>query len=323
MASTISNATAMNVQDVLRIYHTMCEENGPMTAFNVLNISSFRENLLIPHKLWKELSPILQEELQQIRNRIQPRPPPRAPMRNPRMQEPHPKPLGNTSVVNAPSKPGLPESTVASLPPQYPAMTPFQARLAQQQEDVQARQIAYLCNTFGNHDDMDETDDDVLYTTGSMVTTTVDNPVNYFAHLEYISAWLGQTQSPRTFAVSDSGADATILGSSAKVISYSGRKAIISGYDPNNTKSGQVPIVTALLKVRTNTPGQVPILLRVHEAPYLENSPITLLSEYQIREHGLVIDSVATKHRTIQGGYGTQSFYVTKELTIPFEDGGL
>lgn len=63
--------------------------------------------------------------------------------------------------------------------------------------------------------------------------------------------------------------------------------------------------MTALLKVRTNTPGEIPILIKVHKAPYLESSPVTLLSEYQIHEYGLVIDSVATKHHKVNGGYGT------------------
>lgn len=66
----------------------------------------------------------------------------------------------------------------------------------------------------------------------------------------------------------------------------------------------------------------IPILFKVNESPYIENSPITLLYVYQIREYGLVVDYVATKHWTIHGGYGIQQFYATVEPTIPFEDRG-
>lgn len=58
----------------------------------------------------------------------------------------------------------------------------------------------------------------------------------------------------------------------------------------------KIPIVTALIKVKSSSMDNYPILLKINEAPYNPLSPITLLSEYQIREHGLVIDSVAKKH---------------------------
>ena len=47
-----------------------------------------------------------------------------------------------------------------------------------------------------------------------------------------------------------------------------------------------------------------------------------LLSEYQIREYGLVIDSVAQKHHTSHGQYGTQRFQVNPWVHMNFEDRG-
>jgi len=133
-------------------------------------------------------------------------------------------------------------------------MTKYHAQTAKQAED-QAR-IAYLCNSFGTMD-MDyqdeesdeETDDEVLQVNGTMAVTGFSGACEMRAHLEYVNAWFGNTKTTRMYAISDSGADATIVGSAAHVINYSGRNAIISGYDPESTKSGQVPIVTALLKV--------------------------------------------------------------------------
>jgi len=55
---------------------------------------------------------------------------------------------------------------------------------------------------------------------------------------------------------------------------------------------------------------------------YNEGSPITLLSEYQIREHKYVIDSVARKHKISPNAYGTQRLVLSNLLHIPFEDRG-
>ena len=94
------------------------------------------------------------------------------------------------------------------------------------------------------------------------------------------------------------------------------------GYNPETTKSDKVPIVTALIKAKSSSTGNHPILLKIHETPYNSHSPITLLSEYQIREYGLVIDSVATKHMSTHGRKGTQRFELNKWVYINFEDRG-
>ena len=99
----------------------------------------------------------------------------------------------------------------------------------------------------------------------------------------------------RIYAISDGGADSCILGRNAKVLSCTGRYANLVGYDPESTRKDRVPIVTALLKARSSSRDKTPVLLKVHEAPYNKNSPITLLSEYQARDHGLIIDSIAKK----------------------------
>ena len=57
----------------------------------------------------------------------------------------------------------------------------------------------------------------------------------------------------------------------------------------------------------------------MNEAPYIKDNPITLLSEYQIREYGLIVDSVATKHKVSHDKYGTQRLYINNDLNILFE----
>ena len=104
------------------------------------------------------------------------------------------------------------------------------------------------------------------------------------------------------------------------MVSYTGRYAHLVGYDPATTKSGKIPIVSADIKVMAF--NNIPVLLRIHETPYNEGSPITLLSEYQIREHRLILDSVASKHKTGPKSYGTQRFHVNEHVHIPFVDRG-
>ncbi len=62
--------------------------------------------------------------------------------------------------------------------------------------------------------------------------------------------------------------------------------------------------MTACLKVEAS--DGIPVLLKLNEAVYNAGSPVTLLSEYQIRDRGYTIDSVATKHRTCFNTYGIQ-----------------
>jgi hypothetical protein len=146
--------------------------------------------------------------------------------------------------------------------------------------------------------DDEETDDEILAPTYSYMVKTrvsIDPPsdvIDVKAHFEYgESANIKDTN----YAISDGGADSCILGKMAKVVDYTGRHANLIGYNPKNTKTYQVPIVTAIIKAKSNVQNII-VLLKVYEAPFLKESPITLLSEYQIREYGLVIDSVAKKH---------------------------
>ena len=77
-----------------------------------------------------------------------------------------------------------------------------------------------------------------------------------------------------------------------------------------------------MIKVRSSSTGNIPIILKVNEAPYNPSSPITLLSEYQIREYGLIIDSVAKKHYSAPDTKGKQLFQVNKWVHINYEDRG-
>src|SRR5687768_14335929 len=143
--------------------------------------------------------------------------------------------------------------------------------------------IANLVNSIGSMDieDDEDTDDEMVCRANIMKhRIAVDAPskvIDVRAHFEYED---NACFKDKMYAISDGGADSCILGKMAKVIDYTGRHANLVGYDPTTTKIMGVPIVTAIIKARSNVPGQSPILLKLHHAPFNENSPITLISEY-------------------------------------------
>ena len=83
-----------------------------------------------------------------------------------------------------------------------------------------------------------------------------------------------------------------------------------------------MPIVSVYIKTVSLSIGNHPVLLKINEAPYNSNSPITLLSEYQIREYNLVIDSVVKNQKSSYIRHGTQCFHVNTWVPINFEDRG-
>ncbi|OEU17110.1 hypothetical protein FRACYDRAFT_237518 [Fragilariopsis cylindrus CCMP1102] len=144
---------------------------------------------------------------------------------------------------------------------------------------------------------------------------TIDIKANY--RLAYKCVHEG-----KIFGISDGGADSCILGKHAHVINRTKRYVRLVGYDPATTQSDRVPIVSAYLKTKDQS-GDI-ILLLIHESPYLAHSSTTLLSEYQIREYGKVIDSCSTSHvhRSNPRVMGLQRLEINEDIHVPMEDRG-
>jgi len=127
--------------------------------------------------------------------------------------------------------------------------------------------------------------------------------------------------SPRSsYALCDSGANTCVTGMLAKIESVSNRTANLVEYNPQTTRSSSLPIVTALIK--TMSAENVPVLFQICEAVYNKNSYISLLSEYQSRDHRIIVDSVGTKHLTSNGTRGTQTLYASNLVKCPLIDKG-
>jgi len=165
-----------------------------------------------------------------------------------------------------------------------------------------------------------DNEDDVRM--GGMVSTTYSTPtLPVQEQVDYAASFDSLTKPTQiSHAICDRGADSCVVGTLAKVLHVTKRTATLVGYDPKTTKSSSLPIVTALLK--TISSENIPILLRVNEAVYNQDSPTTLLSEYQIRDFGLAVDSVASKHLSAQGIHGTQTLSVSDIVKCPLVDRG-
>jgi hypothetical protein len=99
------------------------------------------------------------------------------------------------------------------------------------------------------------------------------------------------------------------------VIGFSRRRANLIGFDRKAARKKNLPICSAVTVVEMPN-GKV--LLKAHEGVRNKGSPISLLLEYQTRDHGCVVDSVHRGHRKDwDGNYGTQSFRPTADIIIP------
>lgn len=186
-----------------------------------------------------------------------------------------------------------------------------------------------MASALTKRDNKEDSDDEEMQVTSAFMVRSnipidppgeiLDDAIEVKAHFEYS---MHPDFQNKIYAISDGGADSCILGKHAKVLSYIGRFANLVGYDPKTTKTDKVPIVTALIKAKLSLMGEHPVLLKVHESPYNPQSPITVLSEYQVQECGLVIDSVAKKHSSVYGKQGTQCFQLNQSSCIYFEDRG-
>jgi Reverse transcriptase (RNA-dependent DNA polymerase) len=122
------------------------------------------------------------------------------------------------------------------------------------------------------------------------------------------------------FVICDNGAQCSILGGLGGVWRVTEMDTLrtinVIGAVPSSMRKKGLRVVSAVTKVKT-TEGKT-ILLRVNEAAFNPESRVTLLSEYQVREFGCVIDSVSKSHKTAHKGnqYGSQSFMPTEDVTI-------
>jgi hypothetical protein len=107
------------------------------------------------------------------------------------------------------------------------------------------------------------------------------------------------------------------LGKAWKILSiYNSRRANVVSFDYEAAVKNNLPIFSAV-----GLPNGQSILLVIHEAIYNDTPKHSLLSKFQLREHGILIDFTHYRHR------GTQRLIITDNnhhdgITIPLELAG-
>jgi hypothetical protein len=116
-------------------------------------------------------------------------------------------------------------------------------------------------------------------------------------------------------SILDGGADTCVLGKGLKVLaSQDSRRANVFGFDHEDAVKRNLPIVIFFTAV--DLPDGSSILLTVHKAIYNDTENYILLSEFQLREFGVQIDSTCHRHG------GTQQMVIRDDgesLVVPLE----
>jgi hypothetical protein len=116
-------------------------------------------------------------------------------------------------------------------------------------------------------------------------------------------------------SILDSGADTCVLGQGWEVLSvHNTRRANVVGFDHEAAVKRNLPVVSVINAV--DLPDGISVILIVHEAIYNDTANHSLLSEFQLRDFGVEIDSICHKHG------GTQKMEIQdvgSSLVIPLE----
>jgi hypothetical protein len=96
-------------------------------------------------------------------------------------------------------------------------------------------------------------------------------------------------------SILDGCADTCVLGKGWEVLSvHNTRRANVVGYDNEAAEKRNLPIVSAIPAV--DLPDGISVILIVHEAIYNDTANHSLLSEFQLRDFRVKVDSICHKH---------------------------
>jgi hypothetical protein len=122
-------------------------------------------------------------------------------------------------------------------------------------------------------------------------------------------------QLPEKYHISilDGGADTCVLGQVWEVLSvHNTRRSNVIGFNHEAAIKRNLPIVSAITAV--DLPNGISVILIVHEAIYNDTVNHSLLSEFQLRDFDVRLDSIFHKHG------GTQKMVIQdigSSLVIP------
>ena len=200
---------------------------------------------------------------------------------------------GGTGSNGPPQSPRLPSSN-PQLPRQYNKANQMTS------EDAHATLNAFLSRESAADSGEDTDDEDPLLSTAMTTVTT-----SYVEITDDRAAAVMNllTLSDGThISISDNGADTCVLGKGWHIVAtHPTCRAHVIGFDKQYAQKQNLPIVTGITVVDL---PEGPILLQANESIGNLSSDHTLLSEFQMREFGVGVDSKAKRHG------GTQRFQV-------------
>src|SRR5210317_2466689 len=115
-------------------------------------------------------------------------------------------------------------------------------------------------------------------------------------------------------AIVEGDADTHLVGSTWLCILKFNQLANVVGYDKASTKKKCLPM-GVYVSMYTTDNGK-PVFLRAKHGIQNESSRHTLLSSYQMREVGFVVDDVSTRHMKSPTERGTHSIQIPINITI-------
>jgi hypothetical protein len=155
----------------------------------------------------------------------------------------------------------------------------------------------------------------------AMISSQQHNQETRLAHLtltlsDKIRKVMYTHKSTSLYTIVDSGADSVVVGTGWKFLSiYPNRTVNLQGYSESETKKYNCKIGTACTVMKAIDGKEY--LIMAYEAIQNRNSDISLLSEAQLRNNGIIVDSVSEKHHGLNGP-GTQSIY-SQDQTLQFK----
>jgi hypothetical protein len=106
---------------------------------------------------------------------------------------------------------------------------------------------------------------------------------------------------PENYYISilDGDADTCVLGQGWEVLSVdNSRRANVVGFDHEAAVKRNLPIVSSISAA--DLPDGISVILIVHEYIYNDTANHSFLSEFQLRDSGVKVDSICHKHGEIQ-----------------------
>ena len=259
-------------------------------VFAAMNSSPMlRDSLMVPTKLWMKLAPDIKKAIMEARKDVNDQE--KAQKTNQSASSNVPKQYSNPSQANYVSH----QSDKNEVTDEHRVM--MTSRTNVQRYD-------YLIDDSSDDDSMD-----YGYESNSFI-----------ARSDKTRGLFGKKSTSHPVAYVDGGADSCIGGIGWKVVAYTGRKTSLVGFDERYAKKKDLDVCTLATKVQTS-PNKPPVILIAHEAIYNPGSTTSLISEFQVREHGCVVDSVSIEHRISRNGTkGTQTFYAHDDVPIPLKE---